>query len=106
MFTSKVSKTQTEAAASPTNSLVRHRSMHLGRPLDRGAVEPGMFQWGAGNQAGQLGLLESPRSRDWKETGAAPAQETEMMDTPDRAGAASWSGDFSKIPLFPPEQGR
>jgi Domain of unknown function (DUF4157) len=106
MFAPKVAKAQTKAAANPRSTLVPQRPAPAGHRPGHGPVEQALFlQRTIGNQA-TLRLLarqtsgpvvSNPPSKYEQEGGA-----TEYTTARETSRSASW--DFSKIPIFSPDQ--
>src|SRR5712692_5576242 len=106
MFAPRVAKSQTKAAASPTNKLSPQRPALAARRFGDDAVDRAhVLQRSIGNRA-TLRLLapratslagNEPHDRNEQEVG--PTSLTARGATP----GVSW--DFSKIPRYPPERG-
>src|SRR5438874_1179217 len=98
MFASKVAKSQTKAAANPTNKLAPQRPALVTKTTGSGVIDqPHMGQRGIGNQA----TLRHPTQRVSSLTAGGRKDQTVDQDARAMSGL-SW--DFSKIPILPPNR--
>ena len=105
MFAPKVAKAQTKSTTSSTNGLPPKRSAFVGYQSVRGPVEQMVLRQRAiGNLAALRLPADRPASLTWTEPDGNHDQEIALENATAREvpGGASW--DFSKIPLFPPDQ--
>jgi hypothetical protein len=102
MFAPKVARAPTKATASSTNSLANQRSTLVAhRPGHRPVEQALMLQRTIGNQAMLRLLAHRAGSLTWNESSDQHEQGAEGLARK-AAPLASW--DFSKIPVFPPDQ--
>jgi hypothetical protein len=107
MFAPPISKTQTKAAANSTNKLPPQRSTLVARPFGSGAVEQAdMLQRRIGNQAILRFLSQQARNRTANEPDGHTKQEADLESRTAREAPRGVAWDFSKIPIFPPNQQR
>ena len=107
MFAPPVAKAKTKVSASSNDKTAHERSTFVAQRFSGGAVEQMLFlQRTVGDQA-TLRLLSQRAGRPG---GSQPSdlsiQETERMHVSGRAATPGLGWDFSKIPLFSPEQAR
>ena len=105
MFAPNVAKAQTNSTTSSTNGLPPRRSAFVGYQSVRGPVEQMVLpQRAIGNLAALRLPADRPASLTWTEPNGNHDQEIVLESATAREvpGGASW--DFSKIPLFPPDQ--
>jgi hypothetical protein len=104
MFAPKVAKPQTKAAENPKSALAPHRSTLVGHRLGHDPVEQALFlQRTIGNQATLRFLARRDSARPGgRNSGEEQEIVGENMSADTAPRGVSW--DFTKIPLFPPEQ--
>jgi Domain of unknown function (DUF4157) len=105
MSATKVATTRTNGAAGPTKSLEHRRSTLGARSFGGGTVEQGKRLQRKFASRSTLQLLSQRVCGPTANRHSDPqVQEAEQMPTPDRLAVSGLSWEFSRIPLFPPDQ--
>jgi len=105
MFAPKIAKAPTKAPDSPTRKLAPQRPTLVARPFGGGAVEQArMLQRTIGNQATLRYLTQRLSNLPGQEPAERHEQEAAPENMTAREAPRGPSWDFSKIPVFSPDQ--
>lgn len=105
MFASPLAKSKTKAAASAIGNLPHQRSTLLAhRPSHDAFEQANMLQRSIGNQASLRLLSQRTSSLTDNQPGGDHEQEADLENMTAQEATRGVAWDFSKIPIFPPNQ--